>query len=85
MMHVTGTGNTSRQTRSVKFLMASLVTGMKMRKEGSKVHQEIKNERRIVKGTENRALILRGKAKFVNILIVLGDKVVALTKPAELK
>ena len=84
-MHVTGTGNTSRQTRSIKFLMASLVTRMKMRKEGSKVHQEIKNERRIVKETENQALILRGKTKFVNILIVQGDVVVALMKLAELK
>lgn len=84
-MHATGTGNTSRQTRSIKFLMASLVSRMKMRKEGSKVHQEIKNERRIVKGTENQALIPRGKTKCVNILIVLGDTVVTLMKPAELK
>ena len=84
-MHVTGTGNTSRQTRSIKFLMASLVSRMKMRKEGSKVHQEIKNERRIVKGTENQALIPRGKTKCVNILIVLGDIVVTLMKPTELK
>lgn len=82
-MHVTGTG--SRQTRSIKFLMTSLVTRMKMRKEGSKVNPEIKNERRIVKGTENQALIPRGKTKFVNILIVLGDIVVTLMKPAELK
>lgn len=84
-MRATGTGNTSRQTRSIKFLMASLVSRMKMRKEGSKVHQEIKNERRIVKGTENQALIPRGKTKCVNILIVLGDIVVTLMKPAELK
>ena len=84
-MHATGTGNTSRQTRSIKFLMASLVTRMKMRKEGSKVHQEIKNERRIVKETENQALIPRGKTKFVNILIVLEDIVVARMKLAELK
>ena len=84
-MHVTGTGNTSRQIRSIKFLMASLVTGMKVRKEGSKVHQEIKNERRIVKGVENQALIPKGKTKFANILIVPGDIVVALMKPAELK
>ena len=84
-MHVTGTGNTSRQTRSIKFLMASLVSRMKTRKEGSKVHQEIKNERRIVKGTENQALIPRGKTKCVNILIVLGDIVVTLMKPTELK
>lgn len=65
--------------------MASLVTGMKMRKEGSKVHPEIKNERRIVKETENQALIPKGKTKFANILIVLGDIVVTLMKPAELK
>lgn len=65
--------------------MASLVSRMKMRKEGSKVHQEIKNERRIVKGTENQALIPRGKTKCVNILIVLGDIVVTLMKPTELK
>lgn len=84
-MHATGAGNTSRQTRSIKFLMASLVSRMKMRKEGSKVHQEIKNERRIVKGTENQALIPRGKTKCVNILIVLGDIVVTLMKPTELK
>lgn len=84
-MLATGTGNTSRQTRSIKFLMASLVSRMKMRKEGSKVHQEIKNERRIVKGTENQALIPRGKTKCVNILIVLGDIVVTLMKPTELK
>lgn len=84
-MRVTGTGNTSRQIRSIKFLVASSVTRMKMRKEGSKVHQEVKNERRIVKGTENQALIPRGKTKCVNILIVLGDIVVALMKPAELK
>lgn len=84
-MRATGPGNTSRQTRSIKFLMASLVSRMKMRKEGSKVHQEIKNERRIVKGTENQALIPRGKTKCVNILIVLGDIVVTLMKPTELK